>query len=148
MAQSMAEFAASAGQWAGVNEMIIKGLNSKGRFDLHAMASLLGLFTMSKGIGKDRVLHVFRTKPVDWVPHVPKPKHLSMSLLREFVPEVFKNDLWAGGGREFIGDCEDCGVELWGYDDERGEEDEDNGGSGLCCKQCGGDTLSKFDLMR
>jgi hypothetical protein len=144
MAQHVHDFAASVGQWAGVNTMDIEGLSARDRFEVHALAASLGLFTQSTGSGYQRILHVYRKKPAGWVPHVPKA---SMRDMREFAPELFKDDLWAGGDRDYIGDCADCGVELYGYDDER-NDDEDGVGAELFCQRCGGDTLSKWELMR
>ena len=72
---------------------------------------------------------------------------MDQSQLRKYSSELLRRDLWAGGEREYIGDCAECGVELWGYEDERDEEEEDEE-SELRCKRCGGDTLSKWDLMR
>ena len=150
MAQHVTEhvrdFAAGAGQWAGADTMDLEGFSPSVRFDVHTLAASLGLFTKSTGRRKERVLHVYRTKPAGWVPHVPKPKRAS---LRQCMPELFRDDTWAGGERDFIGDCADCGVELWGYDDERDDGDEDGGRpTQLRCRRCGGDTLSKWELMR
>lgn len=141
MAQHVRDFAAGAGQWAGAESMDLAGLSPSARFDVHALAASLGLFTMSTGRHNERVLHVYHTKPEGWVPHVPKPKPAS---LRHLMPELYRDDFWAGGEREFIGDCADCGVELWGYDDERDDGNEDGGEpTQLYCRRCGGDTLSK-----
>jgi hypothetical protein len=59
----------------------------------------------------------------------------------EFMPR--NDDYWMGGARECIGDCYDCGVELYGYDDGRNDDK-----SELLCTRCGGDVLSKYDLLR
>jgi DNA-directed RNA polymerase subunit RPC12/RpoP len=115
-------------------------LSAKKRWELHSLAASLGLFTHSKGPHTARILHVYRSKPAGWVPHVPKTRAFN-----EFVGE--REQLWAGGDREYIGDCAECGVELWGYDEERVDDDDDKDAE-LFCQRCGGDTLSKWELIR
>ena len=143
MSAYVRDFAASTGQWAGIEAMALKGLNARERYELHTFAASLGLFTQSTGKLETRVFNVYRNKPVGWVKNVPKPK-MTNKELRQFMPELFTDDLWAGGGRDFIGDCANCGVELWGYENDRNEDEDDE----LLCMRCGGETLSKWELMR
>ena len=146
MAQHVRDFAAGAGQWAGADSMDLEGCTPSVRYGVHVLAASLGLFTQSTGRRKERVLHVYRTKPAGWVPHVPKAPKAKRASMRYFMPDLYRDDPWAGGEREFIGDCADCGVELWGYDSERDDGDED--GKQRRCRRCGGHTLSKWELMR
>ena len=104
---------------------------------MHTLAASFGLFTQSTGNRDKRLLHVYRSKPEGWTQF----RKLTNYEMLEFMPR--NDDYWMGGARECIGDCYDCGVELYGYDDGRNDDE-----SELLCTRCGGDVLSKYDLLR
>ena len=108
-------------------------LSPSARFAVHQWCAENGLFSSSDGPSYARVLTVTRLRPAEWRPHVPRP-----------APRYYGR---GGGGRselDYIGDCDECGVELWGSE---GEEDEEEDSSEKQCLRCGGDYRSKYDVM-
>ncbi len=155
--QDLEDFAKRIGRWAAENEMLFEQRSSSERKELHFLAASLGLFTQSKGPQQARVLHVWRNKPVGWEPHsakaakAPKTTGAPQVPLASFSGYFDKYSPFKSlGGREFIGDCAECGCELYGYEEEEeeGEEGEEGEAEGRLCLRCGGDTLSKWEFMR
>ena len=146
------QFAAKQGKWANVTDMLFKTRDSAAIKKIVAEAEALKLFTYSTGSEPTHELHVLREKPAPppAVKRAPasKPRADNMEWgLRQFAPEVFHDPLWSGGSRDYIGDCEDCGVEMWGYPDDYPDE-EWGDVQGLRCLRCGGDDMSKYEFMR
>lgn len=124
MEADLKDFKEGKGKWAGVEKRTFEGLSSYGRKFAHQQAATMGLFTESTGKAHKRCLHVYRVRPAHLVAHVPRP----------YVPRRE----WEG-----VGDCAGCGCELWGCDNEREDEDAED----MRCFRCGGDTVSKWELI-
>lgn len=152
----LAAFQRQEGEWSDCPEMLLEGYDSKERWELHADATALGLFTHSTGPAHARVLHVWRDKPAGWKPFAPKQRQTRAPAYHDWL------DDW-----EFIGDCSECGVELWSRQEVEDDEGEEMfcqcvcrgggwpGGSTITLtppcpvtsRRCGGDCVSKWELM-